>query len=451
MRKRNIAWLAASLLLLSACNDSQYDLENLVPDAYHKILYVNNSGKQEMTLYDTNEDYTYPLTVIKAGSDPTLTAHVKVNILTQEEVDSEYSAPEAVTYKLLTDDSYSLSAKEMDFTSDDRFKTVDISVNSTKVKALIESEPDTKWVIPLKVTSESDSINTGMNELFLQIAGVVTPSVGFVIPDEDDTQEYDNGAVPAIEKKIAISLDTENKWDISCGIAVDNDYIATYNDENRTVYQALPAGSYTLPESVDLPSGTTSDTLSVKIDGSKITTPGDYMLPVVVKTTSKFQISETANVYPIKIRVVGKQLDRSGWTATATSEEATGEGSNGSAQLTLDGDLSTYWHSIWSTGTGVRSLPYEIVIDTKSTHTFSQFGMVQRSVSYMDTKGGEVYISSDNSDWTLVGYFTLKQTMSTQIFSVVPTKGRYVKFKITSSYRDQNCSLSEIYAYGSDN
>jgi hypothetical protein len=46
-------------MLLSACNNSKYDLENLVPQEYHKILYVNNSGKQEMTLYDTGEDYTY--------------------------------------------------------------------------------------------------------------------------------------------------------------------------------------------------------------------------------------------------------------------------------------------------------------------------------------------------------------------------------------------------------
>lgn len=58
-------------MLLSACNNSKYDLENLVPQEYHKILYVNNSGKQEMTLYDTGEDYTYTLSVIKTGSDPT--------------------------------------------------------------------------------------------------------------------------------------------------------------------------------------------------------------------------------------------------------------------------------------------------------------------------------------------------------------------------------------------
>ena len=47
-------------MLLSACNNSKYDLENLVPQEYHKILYVNNRGKQEMTSYARREDSTYP-------------------------------------------------------------------------------------------------------------------------------------------------------------------------------------------------------------------------------------------------------------------------------------------------------------------------------------------------------------------------------------------------------
>lgn len=93
-------------MLLSACDNSKYDLENLVPQEYHKILYVNNSGKQEMTLYDTGEDYTYTLSVIKTGSDPTQTANAQINVLSQEEVDLLYSEPEAVNYKVLSEESF---------------------------------------------------------------------------------------------------------------------------------------------------------------------------------------------------------------------------------------------------------------------------------------------------------------------------------------------------------
>ena len=45
MKIRNTLLLAGSLLLLGACDESKYDLDSLVPEQYHKILYVNYSGK----------------------------------------------------------------------------------------------------------------------------------------------------------------------------------------------------------------------------------------------------------------------------------------------------------------------------------------------------------------------------------------------------------------------
>ncbi len=173
--KRNIIWLTGALVLLSACDESEYELQNLVPEEYHKILYVNHSGKQEMTLYDTDEDYTYTLSVIKAGSDPSQTANVNVGVLSQEQVDVEYSQPEAVNYKVLTADSYSLSTDSLNFTAEDHFRSVTISVNSTKVKALMDNDPSAEWVLPLIVTSETDSINSEKNQLFLQITDVLVP------------------------------------------------------------------------------------------------------------------------------------------------------------------------------------------------------------------------------------------------------------------------------------
>lgn len=448
MRKNTIC-LAGCLILLSACNNSKYDLENLVPQEYHKILYVNNSGKQEMTLYDTGENYTYILSVIKSGSDPTQTANAQINILSQEEVDQLYSTPEAVNYKVLSEESFSLETADLVFTSEDHSKSVNVSVNSTKVKELIESNPDAKWVLPLRVTSQTDSVNAEKNELFLQITGVVTPNIGFFVQNEE-VKEFPFGEVPSITEEIEIGLDTENKWELSCELGVETaDFITEYNEENGTVFQAMPEGSYSFAESLSLPAGTTTSKVSVTIDGSKFTTPGDYILPVKIKSVSQFEVSTTMNIYPVKIRIMAKELNRIGWTATANSEETTGEGSNGAANKVLDGDLGTYWHSIWQNGSGQRVLPYEIVLDAKQSYTFAQFAMVQRGSGFTDTGTGEFYVSADGNDWgEPVGRFTMKQNTDKQVFGIIPTTGRYVKIRILSSYRDQNCSLSEVYAYG---
>lgn len=448
MRKNTIC-LAGCLILLSACNNSKYDLENLVPQEYHKILYVNNSGKQEMTLYDTGENYTYTLSVIKSGSDPTQTANAQINILSQEEVDQLYSTPEAVNYKVLSEEIFLLETADLVFTSEDHSKSVNVSVNSTKVKELIESNPDAKWVLPLRVTSQTDSVNAEKNELFLQITGVVTPNIGFFVQNEE-VKEFPFGEVPSITEEIEIGLDTENKWELSCELGVETaDFITEYNEENGTVFQAMPEGSYSFAESLSLPAGTTTSKVSVTIDGSKFTTPGDYILPVKIKSVSQFEVSATMNIYPVKIRIMAKELNRIGWTATANSEETTGEGSNGAANKVLDGDLGTYWHSIWQNGSGQRVLPYEIVLDAKQSYTFAQFAMVQRGSGFTDTGTGEFYVSADGNDWgEPVGRFTMKQNTDKQVFGIIPTTGRYVKIRILSSYRDQNCSLSEVYAYG---
>lgn len=438
--------LAGGLVLLGACGESEYELQNLVPDEYHKIMYVNNSGKQEVTLYDTEADNLYTLSVFKAGSDPDQTANVSVSVLTQPQVDSEYSEPEGVNYKVISSDCYSLDASNLVFSVADRYKLVTISLKPQNVKASMETDPSAVWVLPLQLTSDTDSINGEKDELFLQITGVITPAVGFTNTDVD-VKAYNYGT-KTITANVAMGLDTDNQWDIECRFAVDEEYIAEYNADNGTSFKLLPSGTYSLPESVTLASGVTNTELVININSDVLET-GDYMLPVKITEVSQFEISGAKSVYPLVVRIMGNALDRKGWTAEANTEELTGEGSgNGVAGCTLDGNISTYWHSVWQNGNWV-SLPFEIIVDTQSEHTFTQFGLMQRqNTSYADTRSGRFYVSSDKENWTEVGRFAIEQILTEQIISVTPTSGRYFKVSIEETNRGTNASLSEIYVYG---
>ena len=439
--------LTGGLVLLGACSESKYDLDQLVPEEYHKILYVNNSGKQEVTLYDTDADNLYTLSVIKSGSDPSLTAAATIRVLTQSELDAEYSIPEAVNYKLIGEDAYSLAATSVDFSSADRYKLVEIALKPQVVKAAMESNPDAVWVLPLKVTSETDSINADKDELFLKLKAVITPAIGFSDPTLV-VQQFQYGSVSTITQKVKFGLDTNNLWELEAKLAVDNDYIQEYNLDYGTNYKALPEGTYTVPETAALPVGTTSVELEISVNGSQLT-PGDYMLPVRVAEVSQFEISEAKAVYPLAIRIMGNKLDRTGWTAEADTEELTGEGAgNGVAGCVLDDNLGTFWHSTWQTGNRIP-LPYELIIDAKKEYTFTQLALMQRQHdTNRDTRAGEFYISSDKENWTKVGTFSMQKILEAQTFAVTPTKGRYVKIKMTESFRDGYCSLSEVYVYG---
>lgn len=447
MKTNNISLLlAGGLAMLAACDSSDYDLINLVPEEYHKILYINNAGEQELTLYDTGEIYTYQMSVIKAGSEPTLTASAGIRILTQEEVDEQYSEVEGVDYRIIPETSYTLSATSLDFSSEDRYKLVDITLDPTIIKNSIdEGDAGAEWVLPVELVSEGDSVNTDMDQLFLQITGVVSPSLGFTSTDVT-VASYTYGSLLTVS--VPFGLDTDNTgWDITAEVSLgDESAIDTYNRQNNANFQLMPEGTYTLPPTVELPSGTTTSNLEVAIDGTALEL-GEYMLPIHLSDANLFQVSESYADYLLAVRILGMEIDRSGWTGEANTDEPTGEGTgNGVIECAFDGDEDTYWHSAWSSTT--VDLPHILTFDTGGTHNFAQFALKPRAGSYCgDTGGGNFYVSPDNENWTQVGTFTMNGSEDYQYFTVTRTRGRYFRIEITVGNRGTNTNLAEVYAY----
>jgi hypothetical protein len=444
--KIKVLWLAGCQVLLGACSDSDYWLDKLVPEEYHKILYVNNSGKQELTLFNTDDDNKYTFSVIKSGSEPNQTARADIHVLTQAELDDKYSTPEGINYKRIGEDCYVLQTNSLEFSVTDRYKIIDIFLKPQRVKAAIESEPSVVWTLPLRVISETDSINAERDEMILLLKDVIMPAIGFA-DTSVELKSYTYGQVTGISEKIAIRLDTDNKWDLEWELEVDNSYVATWNAANNTLFNTLPQGSYSIPETMQLTPGTTTTQFAADISADRLQ-PGDYMLPIRIKNVSLFEISATNGVYPLAIRILGHKLDRTGWTAEANTQEPNGEGSgNGVAGCMLDDNLSTYWHSQWNGGN--HALPHELIIDAKETYTFTQIALTQRQHdSYRDTRAGKFYVSSDKASWTEAGSFTMEQVNEPQMYGLTSTEGRYIKIEILESYRDLNCSLSEVYVYG---
>lgn len=442
--KTKLILAAGALILLGACDESEYELGNLVPEQYHKVLYINDSGTKDITLYNTGEDNTYKLSIFKGGSEPALTANANIGVLSQETVDSEYSIPEAVNYKVVGQECYSFDATQLDFSSEDRFKNVTVSINVPNIEKAMTDNPDAICVLPLYLYSETDSVNVTKNMVFLKLTQVLTPTLGFTTTDL--TYKPITVGFTADTTEINFGLDTDNKWDIDCQFEVDADYVDEYNAQNGTSFVALPEGSYSFDKTMVLKGGVTTGKLAVEIVGSSLEAI-DYMLPVRFTEASLFEVSEKA-VYPLVIRVIGKQFDRSNWSISANTEEKTAEGAgNGVAKCVLDGNIGTMWHSQYTGGT--PNLPHELTVDAKEVVTFTHFGLTQRQhATYKDVKAGEFFVSSDNKTWTSVGKFKAEQVYENQIFPVTPMQGRYFKIQITESNRGQNSALAEVYAYG---
>lgn len=437
--------LAGCIASLGACDSSEYDLENQIPKQYNKILYLQTTGKQELTLYNTGEANTFSYTIVKSGSEPTLTATADLKVLTQKELDERYGELEGVNYKLLTGDAYSLENSHMEFASQDRYQNVTVSVDPAKVQADMDADPTAVWVLPLYATSETDSINADKNSLFLQFTEILKPAVQFSTTRVSAiTKQY--GLAGTFTQEALLKLDVENiSWDITCNFTVDAGYVDTYNAEHKTGYKLL-TDHYSFAEQVTLSKGTTETPLIVTIEGANLE-PGDYMLPIKISDTSLFLPKKGEDVYPLAIRIMGTQLSRAGWTAIASSQTVEGNG-NGAASNIFDDNINTYWHSKWDNG--YPPLPHELIIDTQSMHTFTQVSL-QRRLGYNYARFGYFYVSDtgDSDSWQEVGTFTMENQDAVQTFSIIPIKGRYVKIKVTESNNNNACAaFSEVYLYG---
>jgi hypothetical protein len=134
-----------------------------------------------------------------------------------------------------------------------------------------------------------------------------------------------------------------------------------------------------------------------------------------------------------------------------TSEERSGEGANGRAAQIIDGNLSTFWHSVWYSGFGAAGLPQEIVIDMKTRTEIEWIQVARRQPSNANTRAVEFQISDNQINWRPVGGITFTSAvppgnaLDTQLEGAI---GRYLKVMVTESGSPPHVSIAEVVAKG---
>ncbi|WP_405532653.1 discoidin domain-containing protein [Streptomyces avidinii] len=118
-------------------------------------------------------------------------------------------------------------------------------------------------------------------------------------------------------------------------------------------------------------------------------------------------------------------LDRAGWTATASDEEAAGE--NGRAANVLDGNVNTIWHSKW-TGTPAP-LPHSITVDMHRTAVVSALVYRPRTNSPNGRVGEySISLSADGQNWASpVATGTLADDAGAKALGFAPQGARFVR------------------------
>jgi hypothetical protein len=442
---KKIIYLIILLFGLLTINTSCDDVgDSVLQEEYRKVVLLQSNGVVIDTIYNTGRDTDYNFTVIRSGQSPELPVDATVSIMNAEEFQT-YCTDHGLNLTPYPADCYQLPAEALNFESNERYKIVGLTLHTDKINEL--QSTDTEYAIPMVLTSPNATVNSEKNVLFVR-PHVAPPIVRMGLTGFQSYSYKPGEEVQSIAVEFPIKIDFDNYWDISCNITSTQDALDAYNAAEGTFYTLLPAESFTLNSPVVIKEGEGTTTSKLNVDGTKLSY-GNYVLPVVLESASKFEVDATRNTYLIGIFIEAPVLNKTGWTVKANSV-AFNE-SIGSANALIDGDPSTYWHSRWgSSGEGATNqLPYEWIIDMKEEKTITQIDFQQRvGSSYKDSRNMKVYISSDNSTWALIGSLTAVQIEGMQPFGLLKSQGRYVKVVIETSYRASNASMAEVDIHG---
>lgn len=213
------------IILLFACNDSEYDFTNLFPEEYHKGLLIKENGEQILTMSALHDTYSYPLIILKSGSNPDLKATGTLTIMNDEEMEV-YNRQKDVEYCIIPPSAYSLEKTEISFAAGETSKTTNITFNT---KAVSQLSHDKIWVLPIQLRSKDT--NVFKNTLILKVTSLL-PTISFT----NEEVEYNSSPTDFIYcMNLQLSNVEEELEAFTCNVKVpDNASELITEYENKT-------------------------------------------------------------------------------------------------------------------------------------------------------------------------------------------------------------------------
>lgn len=258
--------LCAALLALAAtaCDDSEYDLQTLVPDRYHSVVNVQGDTNGQLRIYDTGLDQTREFTVLRGGSDPSKRIEARAVPMTAEEL-AVYGAD----YVLLPADCYTLDGG-IEMPAGEDSQAIRVSFTSAQVTAIREMnaalEAPKVYCLALKIESDNSLVFDTKSDIVRRL-DVMLPQIGFAEAGEQPKKLYD--AKQEVNFEFAV---VRGESDLELPIAsriepMTAEELAALNPD----YMVIPAEDYTLSASdILIPAGETELPLSVVFSGEQI-------------------------------------------------------------------------------------------------------------------------------------------------------------------------------------
>jgi hypothetical protein len=273
------------------CEDRR--MNNMVADK----VYLNNHGENIQDVFK-GDDFVYSLHVIKSGIGQT---SGEVSLSLDESALSKYEGK----YTVLPAELYKIKSNQITMAASDYQVPFEIVFNVSGIEAL-QATTELTYAVPVKLSSATIELGAENEILSVIVPHVVTPYLEFKTPGLAlTTASISTSFSPAETKFYAfVKTNYHNKSDLEYTIEVDEDALEIYNLEKETTYELLPAEAYKIdPTTFVVANLNNEQAFSYYLLKGKVRN-GSYMLPLKIKTVSKYGINlaKSTMLIPVSIQ-----------------------------------------------------------------------------------------------------------------------------------------------------
>lgn len=331
-------YIGSTLLALMLSGQSCSENYDIYPEEYAKVVMIKDAGENPLSVYSTDDKVGHKFVVMKGGhTEEAATATLRA--MTSEEF-TTYQAESGKPYAMLPADCYSFSADgqttsaEIKFAPNETYKEVEVFINANALGTFMETFDGSLYspVVPVILESSDASVNSYGTESFI-LPTYSEPTLSFASQIIAGSR---SGEITA-----TVTLPIQNSWDISFEVEVDPTVVSQCNMLNGTQYEAVDASALTGNTSFTMPNGSSSVDIKLNVDFSKFTALNS-VLPLRITGISVDGIESNVTTGWIVVT-----MPRIPITAAMLSTNAQ-EPSEGPIANLLDGNVETFFHSLWS-------------------------------------------------------------------------------------------------------
>ena len=331
-------YIGSTLLALMLSGQSCSENYDIYPEEYAKVVMIKDAGENPLSVYSTDDKVGHKFVVMKGGhTEEAATATLRA--MTSEEF-TTYQAESGKPYAMLPADCYSFSADgqttsaEIKFAPNETYKEVEVFINADALGTFMETFDGSLYspVVPVVLESSDASVNSYGSESFI-LPTYSEPTLSFASQIIAGSR---GGEITA-----TVTLPIQNSWDINFEVEVDPTVVSQCNMLNGTQYEAVDASALTGNTSFTLPNGSSSVDIKLNVDFSKFTALNS-VLPLRITGISVDGIESNVTTGWIVVT-----MPRIPITAAMLSTNAQ-EPSEGPIANLLDGNVETFFHSLWS-------------------------------------------------------------------------------------------------------